>query len=73
MTRADVAIAPEGTIDLFHVLSRRAERWVDDNVDPNAQRFGGALVVEHRFATDLAHGMVADGLRVQSLRPAVVL
>lgn len=64
MIRADVVISPEGTIYLFHLCSRPAEQWVTDNVDPNAQRFAGALVVEHRFAGDLASALQRDGFTV---------
>ena len=64
MTRTDVAIAPEGTLSLFYLLSPAAEEWVEFNVCGDRRFFAGALVVEHRFADDLARGMSNDGLRV---------
>lgn len=64
-TRADVVIAPEGSIHLFYLFRRRAERWVADHIPSEAHRFGGALVVEWRFAGGVANGMVGDGLRVR--------
>jgi hypothetical protein len=53
---------------LFDVVSPAAELWVEGHVDPDAQWFGGALVVEHRFAGDLASAIHAEGLRVEVLR-----
>jgi hypothetical protein len=64
VTPTDVVVSDEGTLVLFYLLSREAERWVDENVDGERQFFAGALVVEHRFASELARGMAHDGLRV---------
>lgn len=61
---ADVVIAPEGSIVLFHLLSPAAEWWVKEHVEADAQWFFGALVVEHRYAVALANGMAGDGLHV---------
>jgi hypothetical protein len=60
----DVVVTDEGTLVLFYLLSRKAERWVDENVVGERQFFAGALVVEHRFADAIALGMARDGLRV---------
>lgn len=62
---ADVGISLHGTIVLFHLFTPVAERWVENHVAEDAQWFGDALAVEHRFASDLANGVSADGLRVQ--------
>jgi len=58
----DVLVHNEGTIFLFNPLTARAKEWIDDNVQPDAQWFGHALVVEHRYAWGLAQGMKDDGL-----------
>jgi hypothetical protein len=42
-----------------------AVQWVFKNVQSDARVFGVALVVEHRYARDLAVGIVADGLAVR--------
>jgi hypothetical protein len=62
---ADVRISPHGSILLFDLLTPDAESWVEEHVDPDAQWFGGALAVEHRYAADLAVAIHADGLRVE--------
>jgi hypothetical protein len=58
----DVLVRNEGTIFLFTPLTPAATNWICVNVQPNAQWFGNALVVEHRYAADLAAGMREDGL-----------
>lgn len=59
----DVAIRFEGSICLFELKTCRARQWVIQHVaDPNY--FGSALVVESRFAKDIACGMQNDRLRL---------
>lgn len=61
----DVQVENHGTIFTFALLTEAAREWVAENVgDESAQFFGGALAVEHRFAADLAEGMIVDGLAV---------
>jgi hypothetical protein len=71
MTRTDVVISPEGTLFLFYLLSPAAEQWVEYNITGERRFFAGALVVEHRFANDLARGMSRDGLRVGVVKNGV--
>jgi hypothetical protein len=58
----DVRIRNEGTIVLFTPITPRAKRWISANVQPNAQWFGNALVVQHRYAARLAAAMRSAGL-----------
>lgn len=59
----DVIVSNEGTVVLFRPMTKRARAWVDGNVQAEPwQWFGDALVVEHRYAADLAQGMRDDGL-----------
>ena len=62
MNAADVSVQNEGNVLLFHLWSAQAQAWVADNVADDAVWFGSALVVDHRYAGDLAGGMSADGL-----------
>ena len=39
--------------------------FVDEFVQEDARYFGGKLAVEHRFAENLANGMVEHGLEVK--------
>lgn len=60
----DVKVQNEGSIFLFHPLTEAGKDWIKENIDNDAQFFGDALVVEHRYAGDIAHGMQGDGLVV---------
>ena len=62
---ADVLVRREGSLFLFNPLTERAKAWIDENVDPDATWFGDALVAEHRYAFDLAQGMIDAGLEVE--------
>lgn len=73
MTRTDVVISSEGSVVLFYLLSPAAEQWVEYHVRDERRFFAGALVVEHRFASELARGMARDGLRVQRAQSEVLL
>jgi hypothetical protein len=58
----DVLVHDAGTLFAFCPLTARAKAWIDENVQPDAQWFGDALIVEHRFAWGLAQGMKDEGL-----------
>lgn len=57
-----VLVRNEGSIYLFQPLTPRAKEWIAKNVQPDAQWFGNALVVEHRYAAGLAAAMREAGL-----------
>jgi hypothetical protein len=60
----DVEVQREGTIFLFCVQTAAACEWVEDNVrDPLWS--GCGLVVEFRYACEIASAMTADGLRLR--------
>jgi hypothetical protein len=61
----DISIENHFSLFLFRLNSQRASDWVAENVQPDAQFFGDALVVECRYAEALAVGMIADGLAVR--------
>jgi hypothetical protein len=60
----DVTIENHGSLFLFRLHTRAAKMFVEENVIPSTQFFGGALAVEPRYVYDLAEGMVGDGLTV---------
>jgi hypothetical protein len=62
---ADFLIQNEGTIYLFRPMTAAAEEHLRDNVGEEAQWFGGALVVEHRYARDLAAALNEEGFTLQ--------
>jgi hypothetical protein len=60
----DVTVRNEGTLFLFQPLTNAAKEWIDENVSDEAIWYGRSLVVEHRYAEDVALGMIESGLRV---------
>lgn len=61
----DVKIQNEGGVFLFDLITDAAREWVGEHIPESALYFGGALVVEHRYALDIATGMENDGLEVE--------
>ena len=64
MNSPDFSIENHGSILLFRMNTPASVRWVTENVQQDAQFFGDALVVEPRYARDLAAGIATDGLEV---------
>ena len=58
----DGLVRNEGTVSLFCPLTSDGKQWIEEHVQPDAQCFGRALVVEHRFAWSLAQGLKDAGL-----------
>jgi hypothetical protein len=58
----DVLVNNVGTLYTFCPLTLQAKEWIDEHVQDDAQWFGHALIVEHRYAWGLAQGMKDDGL-----------
>lgn len=65
---ADVMVQCEGSIFLLTPISGEARSWLRDNVQPDAQWFGPALVVEHRYVEDLVEGLRCEGFNVEVSR-----
>jgi len=61
----DFEIQNEGTIYLLHPNTQAAQEWVEENLPADVQRFGGAVVVEHRYICDIIDGIRRDGLEVR--------
>lgn len=59
------SIQDEGSIVLVRPLDADALAWFSDNVSEDAQWFAGALVVEHRYVSDLLEGFESYGGEVQ--------
>ena len=49
-SQPDVLVNNVGTLYTFCPLTLRAKEWIDEHVQGDAQWFGHALVVEHRYA-----------------------
>lgn len=64
-TNLDVNVVNHGSLFAFELLTMEAREWVDQNVSDDTQFFGGALMVEPRYALNLARGMQNAGLDVR--------
>jgi len=62
--KIDVVVRNEGSIFMFQPLTKTARAWIEENAADDGMWFGGQLAVEHRYAADLAQGMLNDGLNV---------
>ena len=61
----DVRIENHGSLYLFRPLHSVARNWLQDNTPDDANWFGGALVVEPRYAADLLTGIRNEGMVAQ--------
>jgi len=64
MIGADFRIQNHGSILLFAPQNTAAEYHLRENVNQEALWFGGALVVEHRYAAGLVAALQSEGFRV---------
>lgn len=60
----DVTVEDHGSLAIFQPLTPAAREWIDENVQEDAQWWCDGLVVEPRYADDLADGMMDAGLEV---------
>jgi hypothetical protein len=49
LPKPDVVISCHGSISLFDPQNEEARAWMKEHTAEDAQWFGGALVVEHRY------------------------
>jgi hypothetical protein len=62
---ADLSIQNEGSIYLLRAHTEAGKAWIAEHIPDDAQTFGGAVVVEHRYIGDIAQGAINDGLEVE--------
>jgi len=65
MSNPDFEVQDEGSICLLRPLTDAAKTWVGEHIPDDAQWFGNAVAVEHRFIEPIVVGIVADGLEVE--------
>lgn len=62
---ADFTIENHGSLFLFHPVTDTARDHLREHVSGDATWFGAALVVEPRYAHDLAAQLTEDGFTVE--------
>lgn len=60
----DFTVSNEGSIFLLTPLTQAAKDWVEEHLPEDRQSFGGAVVIEHRYISDIVAGIQAYGLEV---------
>jgi len=55
-----------GSVFLLISVTQSAHSWVEENLQSDAQWFGGGVVVEHRYIWAILEGIQNDGLAVQA-------
>ena len=49
MATSDIYVARHNSIYLLHAFTDEGQRWLDEHIPGDAQRWNGAPVVEHRY------------------------
>lgn len=63
---SDFILSGGGTVYLLLPVTESAKAWADENLPDDAQMLGSAIAVEHRYVRDIANGIIADGLTIES-------
>lgn len=61
----DISIQTEGSIALIRGASEAGQEWLDEKVQAEPwQMFCGAIAADHRCASDILEGAIAEGFLV---------
>jgi hypothetical protein len=60
----DIQTQNHGSIILFSGVTPEGAAWLEENLDPNAQRWCNGFAVEPRYALAILAGAENDGLVV---------
>jgi hypothetical protein len=60
----DFTVENHGSIFLLQPHTVTAREWIDENLPEDAQYFGSAVAVEHRYILDIVDGIKGDGLTI---------
>lgn len=63
--KVDVTVENHGSIFLFTLHTPEAQEWWQQNCEDGLGWGDSSKVVEHRFARDIAQGLLDDGLEVE--------
>lgn len=58
----DVKVEHHGSLYLLRPVSEAGQQWLDENIEPDAQRLGNAVAVEPRYVWPIVDGMRNDGI-----------
>lgn len=63
----DVLVSGGGSLFVFSMISDSAKSWAEENISREGfqPNFPNQVYVEHRYAHDLAQGLISSGLVVR--------
>ena len=62
---ADFSVNNQGNIFLLTAKSEAGQEWIAEYIGGDVQMFGDAIVVDHRYISDIVQGIMEDGLTVE--------
>jgi hypothetical protein len=65
ISQVDFSVENHFSLFLLRPLSDAARDWISEHIPDDAQVFGEAVVVEHRYIGEIVNGARADGLVVR--------
>jgi hypothetical protein len=65
-TQTDFICENHSSVFLLRPISPSAFDWISQRIPDDAQIFGNAVVVEHRYIAGIVQGIMRNGLAVQS-------
>jgi len=68
LAKVEFQVVNHGTIYLLHPRTRRAKRWVVENLPRDHIKYADASLVGQRFIDDIIDGMRADDLHIDFAR-----
>jgi len=63
-TKADFIFANHGSVTVLTPLTDEGWEWTAAHLPEDAQRWGGGIVIEPRYASAILDGIAGDGLTV---------
>lgn len=61
---SDISLSNHGSIVILTGVTPEGTAWLEENLDPDAMRWGGGFVVEPRYVGAITDGAANDGLEM---------
>lgn len=60
----DISLNNQGSIVILTGVTPEGSAWLEENLDPEAMRWGGGYVVEPRYVGAITDGAADDGMEL---------
>jgi hypothetical protein len=61
----DIKVENHFSLYILQDLTPTGKAWLDEHIPEDTLTWGGGIVVEPRYVSDIVQGMIADGLKVE--------